>query len=64
MAIEQKPCPICGKVDCKRYGNVIVGGEINLKTGEHTECEPIDCTITACQIKKIREETGKDVYLV
>jgi hypothetical protein len=31
MAIKQKLCPICGKVDCKRYGNVIIGGRINTK---------------------------------
>lgn len=64
MAIEYKPCPICGKTDCKRYGNVIISSTYNAKTGEWTNGPTHDDTITICEIKKIKEETGQDVYLV
>lgn len=64
MAIKQKLCPICGKVDCKRYGNVIIGGRINTKTGEHENFEIEDYTISECELKQIREKSGKDIYIV
>ena len=60
MAIELKPCPICGKVDCKRYGSVLISGTINTKTGEHENYKTEDYTITECELK----QSGKDGYIV
>lgn len=60
MAIELKPCPICGKVDCKRYGNVFISGTFDTKTGEHENYKTGDFTITECELKQI----GKDAYIV
>lgn len=59
MIVEQKPCPICGKTDCKRYGNIIIGGYIT-KEGEAVYYDTVDNTMTECELKQI----GKDVYIV
>ena len=59
MSIEQKPCPICGKVDCPRYGNIIIGGYIT-KDGKCVDGDRIDSTITECELKQI----GEKVYLI
>lgn len=62
MNIEQKPCPICGKVDCKRYGNVIITGEIR-ENGEYIEYGRDDCTITECELKRLAEESPNGIWL-
>lgn len=64
MATERKPCPICSKVDCKRYGDVLISGRFNIKTGEHEDYRTEDYTITECELKKISEKLGKDIYIV
>ena len=59
MIVERKPCPICGKTDCKRYGNIIIGGYIT-KDGKSVDYNTIYNTITECELKQI----GQDIYLV
>jgi hypothetical protein len=62
MAIEYKPCPICGKTDCKRYGNVIITGEIR-ENGEYIEHGKDDYTITECELKRLAEESPNGIWL-
>ena len=62
MAIEQNPCPICGKTDCKRYGNVIITGTIKAN-GEYMEHGRDDCTITECELKRLVEESPNGIWL-
>jgi hypothetical protein len=62
MNIEQNPCPICGKVDCKRYGNVIITGEIRAN-GECIEHSRHDDTITECELKRIAAESPNGIWM-
>ena len=62
MSIEYKPCPICGKVDCKRYGNVITTGEIR-ENGEYIEYNKHDNTITECELKQMVAESPNGIWL-
>lgn len=62
MAIKYKSCPICGKTDCKRYGNVIVTGEIRAN-GEWIEHGEYDDTITECELKRLAEESPNGIWL-
>ena len=62
MAIEYKPCPICGKTDCKRYGNVITTGTLK-ENGEYIIHNTYDDTFTECELKKMVEESENGVWL-
>jgi hypothetical protein len=62
MSTEQKPCPICGKIDCPRYGNVITVGEFR-KNGDYIEHRKWDDTITECELKRIAAESPNGIWM-
>lgn len=63
MNFEYKPCSVCGKHDCKRYGNVVITGEIT-KDGQEIRRKEEDYTITECELKEISKKLGQAIYLV
>lgn len=62
MAIEYKHCPICGKTDCKRYGDIIITGILK-ENGEYIEHKRYDDTITECELKKMTKDSEGGIWI-